>query len=414
MKRKHGMSIRLRIITMSIAIMIIIASMFVFFLYISADDILRLIPNNEVLSKLLISVALSVVLCIVVSIIIIIIGSNYFARPISRLVKEVIKNKDKAGRLYLEKSGISEIDELTTALEDISGEVYDLAARLTEIFNLVDERIGCFEYNLNTGKTYLTDNIFNMLNIEHINGDNYISNDEWFDILGEKIFKSILQENNLTVEYKFNNSENSIWIKVKSIKNRENLLGIITNITDEVEERKKLEYDRDYDILTGLYNRRAFRRIVSDIIEKDPKSFGAMIFMDLDNLKYINDTYGHEIGDNYIQCTAKNISVFKEIGAVISRISGDEFAIYIHGFTDKESAFAQIKEIFYRESKRFQLPGGLEKEIKCSSGIAYYPIDGGNYDELIKHADFAMYQVKHSVKGGIKEFDRDSYQRVKI
>ena len=87
----------------------------------------------------------------------------------------------------------------------------------------------------------------------------------------------------------------------------ERVLITVMDITQDVNEKQKIEYERDYDILTHLLNRRAFKRKVSEILNhaESRKQLGAMIMWDLDNLKYVNDAYGHDYGDKYIQRAAQ-------------------------------------------------------------------------------------------------------------
>ena len=83
------------------------------------------------------------------------------------------------------------------------------------------------------------------------------------------------------------------------------VLGLVEDITSEVMEKQKLAYERDYDILTNLLNRRAFQATLTELFDHpDQLRCAALVMMDLDNLKYINDTYGHDYGDQYIRYTA--------------------------------------------------------------------------------------------------------------
>ncbi|MFR8331671.1 MAG: GGDEF domain-containing protein [Oscillospiraceae bacterium] len=88
-------------------------------------------------------------------------------------------------------------------------------------------------------------------------------------------------------------------MRLKALEAGDRYIGVFTDITQEMVEKKKIEYDRDYDIVTNLYNRRAFHERMKALFAQPEKlRVSALMMMDLDNLKYINDTYGHDYGDS--------------------------------------------------------------------------------------------------------------------
>lgn len=148
------------------------------------------------------------------------------------------------------------------------------------------------------------------------------------------------------------------------------------------------------------------------MITANPDQKGFMLFSDLDNLKYINDNFGHDVGDDFIKSAARMYSEFMKENAVVARISGDEFAVYAHGFSSKEEMQELIKKRFAdNESFTFTTPDGVVRRIRSSTGIAWFPEDSRDVSELLKLADYAMYEVKHSDKGGVSEFNRSSYHK---
>lgn len=172
----------------------------------------------------------------------------------------------------------------------------------------------------------------------------------------------------------------------------------------------EIAYELDHDLLTGLLNRNAFKRKAHSQISLAPGKMGALLFSDLDNLKYVNDTFGHDIGDKYIIAAAEMFALFDNMGGLVSRISGDEFAIYIHGFDShqdiKSLLFSFIDANFHRA---IPTPDQKMHKIRTSIGIACYPQDADNINDLLKYADYAMYQAKKYNKGSTQEFNKDSY-----
>ncbi len=191
------------------------------------------------------------------------------------------------------------------------------------------------------------------------------------------------------------------------------VLGVVVDVTKEFIEKRKIEYERDFDILTNLLNRRAFHSQIQEKFKnKDELKIAAFIMWDLDNLKYINDTYGHDAGDEYIRCLADILKKFISWNGIVSRLSGDEFYVFIYGYESKDS----IRDIINSVKKQMnntllKLHDGTEFKIRASAGISWYPDDSTNYDELMRYADFAMYQIKNTIKGEVSEFDINIYNK---
>ena len=137
-----------------------------------------------------------------------------------------------------------------------------------------------------------------------------------------------------------------------------------------------------------------------------------MIMLDLDNLKTTNDRFGHDWGDQYIRRAGQCFAANAPAGTLCARVSGDEFFLLYHGYESRE----EIREAIHRLreaicSTTLTLPSGEVLHISASGGVAWYPEDSTNMNELTKFADFAMYQVKQSRKGELADFDLGVYSR---
>ena len=134
---------------------------------------------------------------------------------------------------------------------------------------------------------------------------------------------------------------------------------------------------------------------------------------DLDNLKYINDTYGHDYCDEYIKKAANILKQFtSNKNTIVARMSGDEFYVFIYGCHSKDEIRQIIEPIKNKmDTATLYLPDSGSIKIRASAGISWFPSDATDYSELIKYADFAMYTVKNTEKGKIAEFDKSLYSR---
>ena len=157
--------------------------------------------------------------------------------------------------------------------------------------------------------------------------------------------------------------------------------AIVTLSTDNykaaVAERSRIEHERDYDALTGLYSRQAFFRVCGELFEKpNTLRHAALMMTDLDNLKTINDTYGHDWGDVYLRQTAHSLQQGSPSGTVVARLSGDEFLLLFYGYETREALRTDIKKLeenFAQNSAT--LPDGKRLCIRMSGGVAWYPED---------------------------------------
>ncbi len=190
------------------------------------------------------------------------------------------------------------------------------------------------------------------------------------------------------------------------------MFGIVLDRTEERLNRQRLEYLNTHDSLTSMYNADYFRLEASKLIKENIESKNAVVFIDLDNLKYINDSYGHEYGDMYIRRTAELLMLLENnYNCITARVSGDEFLILLYGYNTRDEVYEIInREIRFNSATSLKLPTGEEHTIRMSMGIAWAPDDSDVVSDLIKYADFAMYMIKHNTKGDIGEFDKEVYE----
>ena len=172
------------------------------------------------------------------------------------------------------------------------------------------------------------------------------------------------------------------------------LIGALSDITlcKENEERvRKLAF---FDVLTGCLNKQTFMESLETWLSpKEEVKDAALLFIDLDDFKKINDTLGHEVGDKLLNYAAKVLRYIIPQDSFISRFGGDEFVI----FKTKIFDISEVQEMVYAILNIFQDPihiDGKDIHITCSIGIALYPLDGISADVLLKNADTAMYKAK--------------------
>lgn len=163
------------------------------------------------------------------------------------------------------------------------------------------------------------------------------------------------------------------------------------------------------DPLTQLVSRYQYRDEMLYAIQSYPEQQGLFAFVDIDDFKKINDTYGHQVGDQYLVIFARRMSQLP-FKAVIMRIAGDEFGFFRYGMTDVSDTTIETiwKEIETICIDTIQI-GTLELPLSISVGFARYPIDTDDIHLLIDYADYAMYEAKKSGKNQFAVFDKQRY-----
>lgn len=173
-------------------------------------------------------------------------------------------------------------------------------------------------------------------------------------------------------------------------------IASVTDITEKKRSEKTIEYQSNYDLLTHLPNRRSFYEQLNKNISRASLSdteFHIML-LDLDHFKEINDSIGHEYGDKLLVLIAKRLEGVLEDGSIVSRLGGDEFGFILNSQYKHEKILKLANRILKKVSRPLSIKRVSDSYISSSIGIACYPKDGGNIEELLKSADQAMYQSK--------------------
>lgn len=169
----------------------------------------------------------------------------------------------------------------------------------------------------------------------------------------------------------------------------------------KAKNEKELLFNAEYDALTGILNRRAYEQICKKCAEEKDKI--ALLLIDMDNFKNINDTYGHAGGDEALKALAKHLKETFRRGDYVCRIGGDEFAVVLRGIKAAADE-AIVRKIRYINELLADLDGGI-RHVSVSAGAAMS--DEGYTKELSERADKALYYTKEHGRAGCKIYDKD-------
>jgi diguanylate cyclase (GGDEF)-like protein/PAS domain S-box-containing protein len=206
-------------------------------------------------------------------------------------------------------------------------------------------------------------------------------------------------------------------LSISAVRSKQNrvthYVGIFSDITKIKQTEQRLQYLAQYDPLTRLPNRLLFRdRLQQALLEASRnKSVVALMLLDLDRFKDINDTLGHKAGDEVLFSVAKRLTLCMRKSDTVARLGGDEFTIILPDVSDTMALVAIARKVIQSLAEPFHLPG-REVFLTASMGISIYPADGLEADRLLQNADMALYHGKELGKNTFQFFSEQMNEQV--
>lgn len=189
------------------------------------------------------------------------------------------------------------------------------------------------------------------------------------------------------------------------------MAGSISDISERKDYDNKIYRMAYYDSLTGLPNRLLLSEHLNNILKTEGSTLTAVLYIDLDNFKHINDTMGHDVGDLLLRAIAT--SLLEDFGnsCFISRIGGDEFIVIVEGLETRQEIVTWADLLLKRFVKKWEV-ADFEVYVSTSIGITVIPEDGRDIKKILKNADTAMYAAKGDGRGNYKFFREDMLLKV--
>ncbi|MDE7294870.1 MAG: EAL domain-containing protein [Oscillospiraceae bacterium] len=382
---------------------------------------------HKSVSAFIISSVISLIIGVAVSIIL----SRMVTKPVSDMTGQLEKNSGSGDIVSFVESGIYEFDMLANSIVELQLNVREHASRVSHILSISESGIGTFMYDYRNDSVFIGKSLLKILDFNGVEADEdftipfakfreYLHYfDEKYKIFDNEIFSTDSAKTggiNIDTKYMPDGNSDPKWFRFSFTKDENAVMGLVQDVTMDVLKRRQIEHERDYDVTTDIYNRRAFYRKVSHLFSSPEKlGVAAFVMMDLDNLKFVNDTFGHEYGDRYIRAAADALRTLNNKNGVVARLSGDEFIAFIYGGKNKDNIRKVIEEFKETlQNSSCTLADGSGYKVRASGGISWYPDNSDSYEQLIKYADFSMYTIKHSTKGCFAEFNKNSYMNDSI
>ena len=360
--------------------------------------------------------AMTILLTLLVGILSSLIVSLSLARPVKKLSDEVEEaQKNNSTSLRFSETGIRELDQFAGAITQMNQDMLTISTKFLRIMEMASVELGGFEVRAENESVYVTDNFFSMLGRRELSEKTMTGKAfmEFLDSYNKNSPHTVAGDGSRV--YSVDRDDGEIrYVRMEIKVEPDRRIGLVEDVTKVTRERMNIEHERDYDTLTGLYNRRAFQRESEKLFREHPEKLkiAAFVMIDMDNLKYTNDNFGHDFGDRYIHEAGRGFAEYAPEGTLCSRISGDEFNLLFYGYDSQDEIRKVISEVKAALDRKYvELPSGRKLHLSISGGISWYPEDSADLKILKKYADFAMYQVKRSRKGHFREFDLDIYNR---
>lgn len=360
----------------------------------------RIVPTAELYRRVPITV-LELVACLAVIVMVLLLAIATFIDKI--IVKDLREINGKL--LAIEKGnydervnirGSFEFSELSDHLNAMIRSLLSNSRKMAYVLSKTNIRIGVYEYNSSMQRVHFTEYLPGLLGLDSAQMEALAADYGTF-----RAFLDELHERPVPDEPGVFQQQSGRYVKLEESRGQDEIFGVAIDVTDEVLRRRKLELERDMDPLTGLYNRRGLDLKLAQLF-REPEKLGhsAVVMIDADGLKTVNDTYGHEMGDAYLKKTAALICSLIPEHSVAARQGGDEFVLFLYRYGSQEQLLRTLEEL---EGAQDHVPAAPDAElpfpVRFSMG---YCLTGERTDfaELIKDADRQMYTDKRRRKGG--------------
>lgn len=295
-----------------------------------------------------------------------------------------------------------ELQRLSKSINKMVRNTLKATVKVSKVMDMVDIPIGVFEINNVMRQVMATEQLGSILMWTEEEAKALYSYREYFLARLDKIMQ---KKSGIEADVYQISEEPLRWVRIHMTIDEDSTVGVVIDVTDEILERKRIEHDRDYDVLTGLRNIRTFQRDVNAVLERgDSAGTVAMVMFDVDHFKGINDEFGHDWGDDYLRMFARFLKTFEEKKGIAARRSGDEFCVFLYEYDSREKIVEVIRE-FYRMmgEKRILFPDMKGRVISASGGVGWLdPTAEDPYSLMLKEADEALYEMKNSGRGNFR------------
>lgn len=371
------------------------------------DDVLlcAALPKSTLLQKLWGNAFVTLLYLLFIEAAVMILLNYLVRRKVINGIHHIIENLTSITNGNLDTQitvgGNQEFEALSQGINKMVKSIVNLSDRMSSIIEISGIPLAAFEYERSINHVFATSGLRELLDLSEKEAARIYKDSSLFDQYIRQITaKPIEGEEDI---YRINDAK---YIRVHMSQSPDGYLGIITDVTEDVLLKKQMQYENTHDPLTGLYKFEHFKQLAENILqEMTENDLCAAAMLDLDYFKSINDTYGHDNGDLYLQCFSSVMKSMPEEHFLTARRSGDEFCMVIHNCKNRDELIKYLDDFYVRLGQsEISLSGTETRSISASCGFAWTDHAGTGITELLAHADEALYEVKKDIKGRYAEY----------
>lgn len=363
------------------------------------------LPRNVLLQKLWGNIILTFIYLVFIEIVVVLLLNYLVRQKVINGIHHILYDLDAITNGNLDTKvtvgGNREFDALSGSINAMVRSIVNLSDRISAIIEISGFSLAAFEYEQGIHHVFVTSGLSGLLGLSEARATELYHNSVLFDQYIRSITRTPVKGE--TEIYQIDKDK---YLRIRLSESDEGYLGIITDVSEDIHQKMQLCYENSHDPLTGLYKFDHFKELSVEILEKMNKGkVAALVMMDLDSFKSINDTYGHDAGDRYLQAFSDVMKSMPEEHVLSARRSGDEFCMLISDCSDREEIISYLNK-FYEilNQNAVALSGTQTRAISASCGFVLINAAPNDITELLGCADQALYEVKKSTKGKYAEY----------
>ena len=292
--------------------------------------------------------------------------------------------------------GNQEFEQLSDGINTMVKSIINTSDRISKIIEMSDVPLAAFEFRSDMNHVFVTSGLSELLQLSEKEASGLYKDGEKFRVkIGQIMAEPMEGEKDVFQMAKH------CYVRIHLSEDETGYLGVVTDVTAEIDEKQRMKYENDHDQLTGLCRYGYFKKVAEGLLGRQKEhEVCAAVMMDLDNFKGINDTYGHDVGDRYLIAFAHKMEAISDRHCIPARRSGDEFCLFLYGL-GSEKEVRQLLQEFWDDltGNPVELIPGKMQCIGASGGVAMSAGEEKSIVELLRLADVALYRAKNIEKG---------------